>query len=83
VSDRLRALAQLNASLDDEAFPIEARHAALDAYRERLPFDAGLARIRSQIASQSLARDHRWRGEGCVEVGADAPRAPGSGAVRD
>lgn len=83
VSDRLRALAQLNASLDDEAFPIEARHAALDAYRERLPFDAKLARIRSQIASQSLARDHRWRGEGCVEVGAGAPRAPGSGAVRD
>jgi len=64
-SARVRALAQLNASLDDEAFSADARHAAFEAYHERLPFESDVRRILRQIVWFSLARSHRWRGEDC------------------
>jgi len=70
---RLLALAQLNASLADEAFDLAAREAALARYLERLPFaDPALDRARAtrEIARRSLARLHRWRGEGCGAIGA-------------
>jgi len=64
-SDRVRALVQLNASLDDEAFRSEARRAAFEAYHERLPFESDVGRLLERIVSSSLARSHRWRGEDC------------------
>ncbi|MAG33472.1 MAG: hypothetical protein CL908_21555 [Deltaproteobacteria bacterium] len=62
---RLTALSQLNASLADEQFDIEARLAALAVYRERLPFEAPHGQSAREIARRSHARAHRWRGEGC------------------
>ncbi|HVP28635.1 MAG TPA: lipopolysaccharide kinase InaA family protein [Myxococcota bacterium] len=67
---RLRALAQLNASLPD-ALPAAARHRAFLRYARALPFAAGEARALRRVVQQSLARQHRWSGAGC----ALAPRA--------
>lgn len=65
---RIRALSQLNASLSDEAFGIAARLQALEIYRARLPFSPGLENPLHEIARLSLARNHRWRGEGCESL---------------
>lgn len=63
---RLRALCQLNASLSDEAFSLEARAGALDRYLARAPFATKDTKtIASEIARRSLERGHRWRGHGC------------------
>lgn len=68
---RRHALSQLNASLRDEAFGLDARRAALAAYLARAPFGAGkdagkdATAIAHRIAQQSLTRGHRWRGIGC------------------
>jgi tRNA A-37 threonylcarbamoyl transferase component Bud32 len=65
---RLRALSQLNASLCDEAFGLDARRRALATYLARAPFKAnkaGAPVIVDQIVRQSLARKHRWQGIGC------------------
>jgi tRNA A-37 threonylcarbamoyl transferase component Bud32 len=66
VSDhrRLRALAQLNASLPD-AFPDSARQRAFARYAHRLPFRRGRERALRWIVAHSLAREHRWSGAGC------------------
>ena len=66
---RLTALAQLNASLPDEHFDRAARETALARYLARLPFEnpqLGFEGARREIARRSLARGHRWRGEGCA-----------------
>ncbi len=66
---RLTALAQLNASLPDEHFDLAARETALARYLARLPFEnpqLGFEAARREIAGRSLARGHRWRGEGCA-----------------
>jgi hypothetical protein len=63
---RLHALGQLNASLADDAFGLEARLAALEIYRHRVPFSSEYTSIASNIARRSLARAHRWRGDGCA-----------------
>jgi tRNA A-37 threonylcarbamoyl transferase component Bud32 len=66
---RLTALAQLNASLPDEHFDVAARETALARYLARLPFEnpqLGFEGARREIARRSLARGHRWRGEGCA-----------------
>jgi tRNA A-37 threonylcarbamoyl transferase component Bud32 len=65
---RLHSLSQLNASLGDEAFGLEARREALAIYLARAPFKAKTgtrAEIAHQIARLSLGRGHRWRGLGC------------------
>ncbi len=63
---RLRALSQLNASLSDAAFSLEARRSALDAYLARAPFAEMDSRtIAGEIARRSLARMHHWQGLGC------------------
>lgn len=65
---RRHSLSQLNASLSDEAFGLDARREALEAYLAHVPFKAeksDAAGIAAQIARQSLARGHRWRGIGC------------------
>jgi hypothetical protein len=63
--ERRLALAQLNASLADDAFGIEARRRALDAYLRRLPRLGETEEVARDVARRSLARDHRWRGRGC------------------
>jgi len=63
-ASHVRALAQLNASLDDAAFGVDARIEGLDAYLRRTRF-ADAPALRREIARRSLAREHRWRGEGC------------------
>lgn len=65
---RLKALAQLNASIADDRLPLAARDAFLERYAKRLPFrDPRLdwPTARREIARRSLARRHRFRGEGC------------------
>jgi tRNA A-37 threonylcarbamoyl transferase component Bud32 len=62
---RLRALIQLNASLADEAFSLEARKRGLDDYRERLPFKRlDRDELIEAITRRSLARKHRWQALG-------------------
>ena len=69
-ASRLRALAQLNASLADELFSSSARRAGFDAYHARLPFGAEARDVMQKIADRSLAHAHRWRGEDCELAGA-------------
>jgi tRNA A-37 threonylcarbamoyl transferase component Bud32 len=61
---RLRALAQLNASLPD-AFPAAARRRAFVRYARSLPFEQGRDAALASVVAQSLARHHRWTGAGC------------------
>jgi tRNA A-37 threonylcarbamoyl transferase component Bud32 len=66
---RLTALAQLNASIPDARLDAQARGEALARYCARLPFSRvglDLAGARQEILRRSLARDHRYRGEGCA-----------------
>jgi UDP-glucose:(heptosyl)LPS alpha-1,3-glucosyltransferase len=60
---RLRALAQLNASLPD-AFPNPARCRALGRYLAEHPFPGGNRRALERLVAMSLARRHRWSGPG-------------------
>jgi len=63
---RLRALSQLNASLSDEAFSLEARRAGLEIYLARMPIaDMDSQATTTEIVRRSLVRRHRWRGRGC------------------
>lgn len=61
---RLRALAQLNASLPDR-FPDAARHAAFRRYAAALPFRSGARDALHQVVTRSLTRSHRWSGASC------------------
>jgi tRNA A-37 threonylcarbamoyl transferase component Bud32 len=61
---RLRALAQLNASLPD-AFPDAARRTAFRRYAGALPFRSGSRAALQRVVTLSLARDHRWSGSTC------------------
>jgi len=65
---RLRALAQLNASLPDD---VEAglRCAAFRRYAVALPFVRGRDRALRRIVRASLRRAHRWSGKGCNIAG--------------
>ncbi len=60
---RLRALAQLNASLPD-AFPNPARCRAFARYVAEHPFPGGNRRALERLVAMSLARRHRWSGAG-------------------
>ena len=60
---RLRALAQLNASLPD-SFPNEARCRAFARYVAEHPFPGGNRRALERLVAMSLARRHRWSGAG-------------------
>jgi tRNA A-37 threonylcarbamoyl transferase component Bud32 len=63
-AQRIRALAQLNASLPD-AFPARARCDAFARYARALPFEKGARGALLAIVRQSLLRRHRWSGAGC------------------
>ena len=62
---RLHSLSQLNASLADSTFGIEARLAALEIYQARVPFVHRHRSVAGEIAQRSLARAHRWHGDDC------------------
>jgi tRNA A-37 threonylcarbamoyl transferase component Bud32 len=69
---RLQALAELNASLPD-VFPAELRCAAFARYVRAHPFAGGADRALHRVVEASLARRHRFRGEGCALAGAVRP----------
>lgn len=73
---RLRALAELNASLPD-AVPAAARRDAFCRYAARHPFAEGAAGAMRRVARESLARRHRWTGAGCVCAREEAGSQPG------
>ena len=64
-ADRIRALAQLNASLPDE-IPDPVRRRAFERYAAALPFARGPDAALENIVSMSLARRHRWTGGSCT-----------------
>ncbi|MFQ5417094.1 MAG: lipopolysaccharide kinase InaA family protein [Myxococcota bacterium] len=73
---RIRALAELNASLPD-AIDDSLRCRAFERYAGALPFDCGAAQARRAIVDRSLARRHRWTGRGCADArGRAGPSAP-------
>lgn len=61
---RLRALAELNASLPD-AYPALLRCRAFRRYAAALPFREGWQPALVRVVRESLAREHRWTGAGC------------------
>lgn len=61
---RVRALAQLNASVGD-ALPAQSRRRFFARYAQALRFAAGSSRARAAVVSASLARGHRWSGRDC------------------
>jgi len=72
---RRRALAQLNASIADDRLGLSDRRRMLAAYCERMPFDTEPGQLALEIARESLARRHRWKGEGC-RAGGLSPSRP-------
>jgi hypothetical protein len=76
---RLRSLAELNASLPD-SFPARLRRRAFERYARHHPFRMGTEDALRRLVAASLARRHRFRGEGCAEASAANPatkRQPG------
>jgi tRNA A-37 threonylcarbamoyl transferase component Bud32 len=65
---RLRALAQLNASLPD-SFPNQARYRAFARYVAEHPFRGGNRRALERLVAMSLARRHLWTGAGIDKTG--------------
>jgi len=76
-TDRLHALAQLNASLPD-VYPAAARCRAFARYARALPFASGAARALEHVVARSLARRHRWTGAGCAALETGAPGTKGT-----
>jgi hypothetical protein len=68
---RLRALAQLNASLPD-SFPNQARYRAYARYVAEHPFPGGNQRALDRLVAMSLARHHLWSGGGIEGPGPGA-----------
>jgi tRNA A-37 threonylcarbamoyl transferase component Bud32 len=63
-AQRTRALVELNASLPD-TLPLELRRRAFARYARAHPFREGADAALLRVARLSLARQHRFRGEGC------------------
>ncbi len=78
--DRIRSLAQLNASLPD-TFRDGDRLRALALYAARLPFASGRSELVARVVAASLARRHRWSGATCA-VAREAGVGPAAGRLR-
>ena len=79
VSDdaRLRALAELNASLPDDSLPADERRELFYCYAAALPFRIPVEQALREVIGRSLARQHAWRGLGCALVSEEvSPRTP-------
>lgn len=79
-ADRVRDLAQLNASLPDDFASAQPRRDAFEAYARRLPFAAPPETVLREVARASRARAQHWTGAGCACAAprGQAPRAPGA-----
>jgi hypothetical protein len=73
-ASRLRALAELNASLPDSV-PDEPRCRAFARYAALLPFSVPARQALRELVARSLAREHRWTGAGCALARDDALRS--------
>jgi len=71
-AQRMRALVELNASLPD-ALPVDLRRRAFVRYARAHPFREGTDAALHRAVRLSLARQHRFRGEGCRAVEALSP----------
>jgi tRNA A-37 threonylcarbamoyl transferase component Bud32 len=67
-ASRLRALAELNASLPD-SIPDAPRCRAFAVYAALLPFRVPAQQALRDLVAYSLAREHRWTGAGCALAG--------------
>ena len=67
-ASRLRALAELNASLPD-SIPDAPRCRAFAIYAALLPFRVPAQQALRDLVARSLAREHRWTGAGCALAG--------------
>jgi tRNA A-37 threonylcarbamoyl transferase component Bud32 len=63
-AQRMRALVELNASLPD-VLPPQLRRRAFTRYASAHPFREGAEASMRRVVRLSLARQHRFRGEGC------------------
>jgi tRNA A-37 threonylcarbamoyl transferase component Bud32 len=63
-AERVRSLAQLNASVGDALEPA-LREGFFARYAQALRFAAGARLAREAVVRESLARKHRWTGQGC------------------
>jgi hypothetical protein len=61
---RIRALAEINASLPDR-IPADLRCRAFRRYAAALPFDCDADHALRRVVAISLARRHRWTGRDC------------------
>jgi len=67
--DRIKALAELNASLPDDLVPAAMRLESFRRYARALPFASGAHRALREIVRQGLARGHHWSGAACTLAG--------------
>jgi hypothetical protein len=63
---RLRALAELNASLPEAAVPAAVRREIFLRYAAALPFTTSTGRALREVIRRSLARAHAWRARDCA-----------------
>jgi len=70
---RVRALAELNASLPDTSLPADVRCVLFRRYAAALPFQMPAERALREVVRRSLARRHAWRGEGCAAGRVSSP----------
>ena len=70
-AQRIRSLAELNASLPDDLVSGEERGRAFRRYVTALPFKANALQVLEAIVSQSRARAHFWNGADCDLRGKD------------
>ncbi len=64
--ERIRALAQLNASLGDEWLSADERRLLFERYVRALPFRADPPAVLARVVAISLDRHHAWLGAGCA-----------------
>ena len=62
---RLRALAELNASLDESVLSTAQRCSVFARYAHALPFSMPAQRALREVVRRSIARDHVWQGRDC------------------
>jgi tRNA A-37 threonylcarbamoyl transferase component Bud32 len=79
---RIRALAQLNASLPDD-IAAAPRCRAFARYAAALPFDRPRAAALRDVVRASLERAHRWTGAGCAEASEVSGGRHGAGGFSD
>lgn len=65
---RIRALAQLNASLADARIPAALRRRGFERYADALPFHEAREHALARIVAESLRRQHAWKGVACPQV---------------